>query len=142
MDDDVKRKQARTRGLLARCPPHARLLPAGPGRSWTSHSLTGPGLPRALTLHFPALGLPAASCWAPLTPPTPRLTQWHSCTRVAKSAKEVLEDMLSSLGAPPAEPPGPLGPLGPLGAPEGSGRTGRWSTRRQSVMGSAPFPNS
>uniref|UniRef100_A0A4W2DSN1 Protein strawberry notch homolog 2 n=1 Tax=Bos indicus x Bos taurus TaxID=30522 RepID=A0A4W2DSN1_BOBOX len=127
MDADVKRKQARTRGLLAPpSTPRPLALPFGPGEVLDlTYSPPAQAFPAPSPFTFPALG------------PGPGGQLLGGCEI---NFKEVLEDMLRSLNAaPPAEPPGPLGPLGAgaAGAPAGG------APERQSVIQfSPPFPNS
>ncbi|XP_044804526.1 protein strawberry notch homolog 2 isoform X4 [Bubalus bubalis] len=144
MDADVKRKQARTRGLLALPPtPRPLALPFGPGEVLDlTYSPPAQAFPAPSPFTFPALGPGPGGqlLGAPDTPDAPAdpVALLHQGCEI--NFKEVLEDMLRSLNAaPPAEPPGPLGPLGAgaAGAPAGG------APERQSVIQfSPPFPNS
>lgn len=141
MDADVKRKQARARGLPALPPaPRPLALPCGPGEVLDlTYSPPAQAFPPPSPFAFPApapgpggllLGVPDA-------PADPAALLHQGCDI---NFKEVLEDMLRSLNAaPPPEPPGLLGAGGgAAGAPEGSG-----GAERQSVIQfSPPFPNS
>ncbi|XP_073659687.1 protein strawberry notch homolog 2 isoform X4 [Tursiops truncatus] len=141
MDADVKRKQARARGLPALPPaPRPLALPCGPGEVLDlTYSPPAQAFPPPSPFAFPApapgpggllLGVPDA-------PADPAALLHQGCDI---NFKEVLEDMLRSLNAaPPPEPPGLLGAGGgAAGAPEGSG-----GPERQSVIQfSPPFPNS
>lgn len=143
MDADVKRKQARTRGLLAPPPtPRPLALPFGPGEVLDlTYSPPAQAFPAPSPFTFPALG-PGPGPGGQLlgTPDTPDapadpVALLHQGCEI--NFKEVLEDMLRSLNAaPPPEPPGPLG-AGAAGAPAGG------APERQSVIQfSPPFPNS
>ncbi|XP_061279402.1 protein strawberry notch homolog 2 isoform X6 [Bos javanicus] len=144
MDADVKRKQARTRGLLAPpSTPRPLALPFGPGEVLDlTYSPPAQAFPAPSPFTFPALGPGPGGqlLGAPDTPDAPAdpVALLHQGCEI--NFKEVLEDMLRSLNAaPPAEPPGPLGPLGAgaAGAPAGG------APERQSVIQfSPPFPNS
>ncbi|XP_060001817.1 protein strawberry notch homolog 2 isoform X6 [Lagenorhynchus albirostris] len=141
MDADVKRKQARARGLPVLPPaPRPLALPCGPGEVLDlTYSPPAQAFPPPSPFAFPApapgpggllLGVPDA-------PADPAALLHQGCDI---NFKEVLEDMLRSLNAaPPPEPPGLLGAGGgAAGAPEGSG-----GPERQSVIQfSPPFPNS
>uniref|UniRef100_A0A452G663 Protein strawberry notch homolog 2 n=1 Tax=Capra hircus TaxID=9925 RepID=A0A452G663_CAPHI len=147
MDDDVKRKQARTRGLLAPPPtPRPLALPFGPGEVLDlTYSPPAQAFPAPSPFTFPALGPGPGSqlLGAPDTPDTPAdpVALLHQGCEI--NFKEVLEDMLRSLNAaPPAEPPGPLGPLGPLGAGAAGAPAGGAPERQSVIQFSPPFPNS
>ncbi|XP_069448056.1 protein strawberry notch homolog 2 isoform X1 [Ovis canadensis] len=147
MDDDVKRKQARTRGLLAPLPtPRPLALPFGPGEVLDlTYSPPAQAFPAPSPFTFPALrpGPGSQLLGAPDTPDTPAdpVALLHQGCEI--NFKEVLEDMLRSLNAaPPAEPPGPLGPLGPLGAGAAGAPAGGAPERQSVIQFSPPFPNS
>ena len=141
MDADVKRKQARARGLPALPPaPRPLALPCGPGEVLDlTYSPPAQAFPPPSPFAFPAPapGPGGLLLGAPDAPADPAALLHQGCDI---NFKEVLEDMLRSLNAaPPPEPPGPLGAgRGAPGAPEGSG-----GPERQSVIQfSPPFPNS
>ncbi|KAM9106012.1 protein strawberry notch homolog 2 isoform 3-T6 [Megaptera novaeangliae] len=141
MDADVKRKQARARGLPALPPaPRPLALPCGPGEVLDlTYSPPAQAFPPPSPFAFPAPapGPRGLLLGAPDAPADPAALLHQGCDI---NFKEVLEDMLRSLNAaPPPEPPGPLGAgRGVAGAPEGSG-----GPERQSVIQfSPPFPNS
>ncbi|XP_036702963.1 protein strawberry notch homolog 2 isoform X5 [Balaenoptera musculus] len=141
MDADVKRKQARARGLPALPPaPRPLALPCGPGEVLDlTYSPPAQAFPPPSPFAFPAPapGPGGLLLGAPDAPADPAALLHQGCDI---NFKEVLEDMLRSLNAaPPPEPPGPLGAgRGAAGAPEGSG-----GPERQSVIQfSPPFPNS
>nr|XP_031529726.1 protein strawberry notch homolog 2 isoform X1 [Vicugna pacos] len=146
MDADVKRKQARSRGLP---PPPAALrplaMPCGPSEVLDlTYSPPAQAFPLPSPFTFPPPppvpgpgGLLLGAPDAPEAPTDPAALLHQGCDI---NFKEVLEDMLRSLNAvPPAEPPGPLGAgAGAPGAPGGGG-----GPERQSVIQfSPPFPNS
>ncbi|XP_044898565.1 protein strawberry notch homolog 2 isoform X3 [Felis catus] len=137
MDDDVKRKHARGRGLPAPPPPPALRpleLPCGPGEVLDlTYSPPAQAFPQPPPFAFPPPDPVPAPGGLPLGAP-------DSAADAAAAAlahqrrdinfKEVLEDMLRSLNAGPG--------AGAAGAPAGSG-----GPERQSVIQfGPPFPSS
>ncbi|XP_053076224.1 protein strawberry notch homolog 2 isoform X1 [Acinonyx jubatus] len=137
MDDDVKRKHARGRGLPAPPPPPALRpleLPCGPGEVLDlTYSPPAQAFPQPPPFAFPPPDPMPAPGGLPLGAP-------DSAADAAAAAlahqrrdinfKEVLEDMLRSLNAGPG--------AGAAGAPAGSG-----GPERQSVIQfGPPFPSS
>ncbi|XP_032160742.1 protein strawberry notch homolog 2 isoform X3 [Mustela erminea] len=140
MDADVKRKNARGRGLPAPLPALRPLaLPCGPGEVLDlTYSPPAQAFPPPAPFAFPPPDPAPAPGGLPLGAPDPTADPAalaHQGRDI--NFKEVLEDMLRSLNAGP--PTGPSGPgAGPAGVPGGGG-----GPERQSVIQfGPPFPNS